>query len=468
MYEVPREYYFRIHHVRPRFKGDIENVLIFMAQSINSIGSEDNTVFADRMNAAIRTYPGNGNLALKTIKNWRTEISALFGFFEKRESVTYASRRAIELADRQDLVEFFKKYLYTFQYPGAHIKPDRILEQIEKGIHFKPAQYILKLLKYAQQNFGSIVGLSKAEACHCIFNDLRVTRDNEGAEATWRRIVDNRLSNEEYDQSGDVTRYAGDILDYMVKANLLKCIGNRYYLNPLESPAIAMFCSSNDWFDAYDNMIALKSANIEEIKIYTDLWFKYVNRDFGKINFATNAIKYVARNEQELALLEEQAEVIAREENLNGDNTLAIGDTGEGLIHMHEYARIVNGNRPDLVHLIKKIPNQFAVGYDFNSVELDELKRYIEVKTTISCDQLRFNTIHLTRNEWNTARSVRDRYFIYRLMLSSENRKLFLLQNPVELFDNGLIDVSFSSNGVDISFNPDSIGVYEELLSWVS
>lgn len=468
MYEVPSEYYFRIHHVRPRFKNDIENVLIFMAQSINSIGNEDNVVFADRMDSIIRTYPGNAHLALKTIKNWRTEISALFGFFEKKDSVTYASRRAAELADRQDLVEFFKKYLYTFQYPGAHIKPDRVVEQIEAGIRFKPAQYILKVLKYAQHNFGSIIGLSKAETCHCIFNDLRVTRDAEGPEATWRRIVDNRLNNEEYDQRGDIVRYAGDILDYMVKANLLKCVGNRYYLNPLETPAISMFCSSSDWFDAYDTMISLKSATIESVKILTDSWFQYVNRDFGKINFATNAIKYAARNEQELALLEEQAQIIASGDNLDSDSTLAIGDAGEGLIHMHEYARIINGHRPDLVHLIKKIPNQYAVGYDFNSVELDELKRYIEVKTTISCEQLHFNTVHLTRNEWNTARSVGARYYIYRLMLSSESRKLFLLQDPVKLFGEGLIDVSMNSNGVDISFDPDRIGVYEELLTWAS
>ena len=37
-YKIPDEYYFRIHHVRPRFKGDIENVLIYMAEEISRIG----------------------------------------------------------------------------------------------------------------------------------------------------------------------------------------------------------------------------------------------------------------------------------------------------------------------------------------------------------------------------------------------------------------------------------------------
>ena len=36
-YKIPDEYFFRIHHVRPRFKGDIENVLIYMAEEISRI-----------------------------------------------------------------------------------------------------------------------------------------------------------------------------------------------------------------------------------------------------------------------------------------------------------------------------------------------------------------------------------------------------------------------------------------------
>ncbi|MBD5110976.1 MAG: hypothetical protein HDT42_00340 [Ruminococcaceae bacterium] len=34
MYNIPEEYYFRIHQIRPRFKDDVENVLIYMATEI--------------------------------------------------------------------------------------------------------------------------------------------------------------------------------------------------------------------------------------------------------------------------------------------------------------------------------------------------------------------------------------------------------------------------------------------------
>ena len=44
-YRIPDEYFFRIHHVRPRFKGDIENVLIYMAEEISKVGERPTDEF---------------------------------------------------------------------------------------------------------------------------------------------------------------------------------------------------------------------------------------------------------------------------------------------------------------------------------------------------------------------------------------------------------------------------------------
>ena len=71
--------YYRIHHIRPRFKNDVEGVLFFIANSICQIGRLPKKEFKKELNAAIRFYPGNLNSTDKTINNWRTEISALFG-----------------------------------------------------------------------------------------------------------------------------------------------------------------------------------------------------------------------------------------------------------------------------------------------------------------------------------------------------------------------------------------------------
>ncbi len=484
-YKVPEEYFFRVHHVRPRFKGDIENVLIYVAEEISRVGEKEVDKFVEEVNAALFRYPGNAHRELKTINNWRTEISALFGFIEHTDTTDKPGRRAIELARSGDLVECFKMFLYNFQYPGAHIKPNRVLEQIEEGIHFKPAQYILKLLRYANRDGGNSIGITKFEVCHCVFNDLRVTRDCEGVEKTWERIFQNRKNGFTYDQTGDVIRYAGDIIDYMEIANLLKTYDSRtYYLNTLEEESIVKFCESNEWFSEYDKMIRQKSGSMEEVKACVSGWFSYVNRDMEDTDFSTDILAYIASDEEELKQLKENAanvetgglaDLIQRDDILEKRiikyfdqlTTKDIGDIGENLVHGHECMRIKLGGREDLLHLIKRIPTQFAVGYDISSVELDERKRYIEVKTTISSKPLHFNRIHLTKNEWNTASSTHDRYYVYRLMLSKNERKLFLLQDPVGLYKKDKINM-IPSDGAEITFDPKKVGEFEELLTWKS
>ncbi|HYE69085.1 MAG TPA: DUF3883 domain-containing protein [Anaerovoracaceae bacterium] len=468
MYSVPEELYFRIHHVRPRFKGDIENVLIYVATEISKLPSLPKDEFAGNINRSIMCFPGNSIRTEKTINNWRTEISALFGYMITVEDNTRPGKRAMELAEKQDLVESFKIFLYSFQYPGAHVKPNYVQELIEAGIRFKPAQYILKLLQYAEESTGNRIGITKAEVCHCIFNDLRCTRDNEDVTLTWERIKANRDNRVAYNQNGDVIRYAGDILDYMEIANLLITYsGGVYYLNSLENEAIIKFVNSEEWYTGYDSLITSRHATLSEINKCIVGWFEYVNRDISETDFETDILAYIADSKAEYEELKKTSYDLFGEklESVDTLSTKDIGDIGESLVHGHECQRVKIGAREDLIHLIKRIPTQFAVGYDILSVELDSRKRCIEVKTTISARPIHFNKFHLTTNEWNAAESYNDRYFVYRLMISKYERKLFVLQDPVKLYKTDLIQM-VPRDGADITFDTAKPGEFKELLSW--
>jgi DNA-binding ferritin-like protein len=59
MYRIPDEHFFRIHHVRPRFKNNVENVLIHVAEEIQRIGSTNCSSFRDSLNRSIKRFPGN-------------------------------------------------------------------------------------------------------------------------------------------------------------------------------------------------------------------------------------------------------------------------------------------------------------------------------------------------------------------------------------------------------------------------
>lgn len=451
MYKIPDNYYCRIHHARPRFKNDVENVLLYIANICKNITTTDMRSYREQVFNAIKLYPGNESSTDKTIHNWRTEIAALFGFYidDKITKTTRTGKMSNILADSGDLVQFFKYYSYKFQYPGGHIKPEYVKELIKCGVKFKPAKYILTLLHEADSYLGKPLGISKAEATHCIFNDLRVTRDNRDVKEVINLIKRNRETKIDYDSAGDTIRYAGDILDYMVLANLLKVSHNYYYLNRQENNAILAFINSEEYFKGYDSFYgtSFETSNIRTIEAD---WFKYVNDGLDPELFRTDISHYITDKE------ESEYKILVKDkidEVLFSANTKEIGDLGETLIVGHEKARVKEGGREDLLHLIMKIPTSYAVGYDVQSVELDARKRYIEVKTTISNKPLNFYSFHLTPNEWNTASSLNDRYFVYRLMISKNELTIYILQNPVQMYKDNLVNLNIRNNGADITFD---------------
>ncbi|MBW3112498.1 DUF3883 domain-containing protein [Bacillus sp. MCCB 382] len=465
IYNVPSKHYFRLHHPRPRFKNDIENVLIYIASEIAAIGKKPIKDFILDLDFAIKKYPGNLSKKQKTINNWRTEIDALFSFIIQEGSYLKPSIRALELATNQDLVKFFKLFCYHFQYPGGFLKPHINLEYLKNRINFRPCSYILEMLSEAEEKEGVRAGISKTEATHCIFNDLRVTRDGRSSKDTWKLIRANRQKDLDYDWTGDVVRYAGDILDYMVQANLLvKRPNNKYYINQVESISIHRFLNpTNDLFDYYKGISDISSLTLDEVKELDSEWVAYFNTEREEGFFDTDILALVAdtsKQYQELKSLIDLDRIIA-EGGLS--STGSIGSIGESLILTHEKKRIVQEGRPDLEHLIKLIPTMYAIGYDINSRDIDETHRNIEVKTTSSSTPLAFMRFHLTPNEWSAAESNKERYYVYRLMVTKGSLKLFVIQDPVGNYKNGNLS-AIPRNGMDIIFDPKKCGEEETLL----
>jgi len=477
-YETPNEYYFRIHHIRPRFKNDIENVLIYIATELSKLNRTDKRQFDVLFETAIRYYPGNATKTDKTIKNWRTEISSLFGLIEyySENNECSPSAMALLLARNQDLVEFFKYFLYYFQYPGFHIKTRHITELIKAGIRFKPTKYILELLSTGENETGGRFGISKEELTHCVFNDLRVTRDHRNPNEVISLIQNNRQKNARYNCRGDVIRYAGDILDYMVIADLLVKHGHFYYLNPTAIEIIVAFRESDIYFSGLDSYYGKNSFIPADLTVHYDSWFHYVNDTIDEEIFRTDIFDYLGLDREEYTKLESiteeeiqkwaETDFFSRIESGDEVKTKEIGDVGENLAHGHECMRVKKGGREDLIHLIHKIPTQFAVGYDIKSINLDETFRHIEVKSTISKGRLTFNSFHLTKNEFRAADTYRNSYYVYRLMITKESRKLFIIKDPIGVYksDTGALEIRISE-GADVTFN-NNAGTEEELLIW--
>jgi len=469
MYRTPKEHYLRIHHSRPRFKSNQEEVLIYIATEISKLYEMDKKDFKNKINNSIKLFPGNVNKSQKTIDNWRTEISSFFGLIQSdiNDKKSLPSTMAKMLANEQDLIQFYKYFLFSFQYPGGHLKSQENKKLIQNNVHFKPANYILKVLEEGEKVTKGRFFINKAELTHCVFNDLRVTRDNRLAKEIVELLLTNRKNKFDYDWSGDVIRYAGDILDYMLIANLLVCYdGQKFYINNTEKEVVASFIKSDSKCELYSRFYGQVDIKTNELTKLLPKWFDYVNTDLHKGIFKTDLYKYLGIEEASYKALVQEA-IDEFHNKISNDievKTKEIGDFGEGLILGHEKMRIKNGGKEELIHLIQKIPTQFAVGYDIQSVELNKTKRYIEVKTTVSSKKINYFNFHLTPNEWDVATTLKDNYFVYRLSITKGGTELRLLKNPVNLYKQDKISIS-PRDGADIKFS-DDVSEVTELLLW--
>lgn len=304
IYQIPNEYFFRLHHIRPRFKNNVEEVLLYVANSISDLEKLPEKEFNQKLNEVLKNFGKNQTAETKTINNWRTEISALFAFIQETDAgELYSGKMAKRLAENQYLDEFFNYFLYSFQYPAGHNKSHAIIEQIKKGVRFQPCQFILQIFQAATELSDKPFSITAEELTQCVYFDLRVTaQHSKTAHDVAKQIIENRENRVEYNHKykqlqtkegnypskGDVYRYAGDILDYMVLANLLKTKGTGYYyyLNDENQDLINRHIENTNFFDKYDVFYGFDEIENAQIAILEKNWFDYVNQFENIAEFA--------------------------------------------------------------------------------------------------------------------------------------------------------------------------------------
>lgn len=485
-YSVPEEFWHRIHFVRPRFKGNMENVLLYMANECCRIPRCSCKEYSERYYNAIRLFPGRIGVKRKTLQNWRTEIPALFGFYkeDKALDVTETSNMAKFLHEKQDLTQFLRLFLLSFQFPGGHMKPKDTGEIIFRNIRFKPAKLIIQVLLagnkiLSKQHSEKTMSISAEEATYCIFNDTRVTSGKVSPDNIAQTILNNRKENLKYYNpkdkkiqsrtgnprtKGDVTRYAGDILDYMEIANLLQVHYGYYSLKENQLQAIKVFNTDKTFFTGYDSFYGKKSYKTSELSLIESQWFEYVNKSMKPNLFKTD-LRSLFKSDEEIDVVFDDRikEVIISDTTTTKD----IGNVGEAIICGHEKMRLKINGYEDFIKLIQIVDSpSYHPGFDIDSYEADgtEDHRYIEVKTTISKKKIQMYGFHMSINEWRVANTIKEHYCVYRLMLSENDKTLFVLRNPVALYKSDQIDAE-PRDGMEISFTENNFKP-TELLIW--
>lgn len=472
LYEPPPEFAFRLHQVRSRFKNDVEAVLGYMASQVAALGELPPEQHRLELNAAIRRFPGNANVSLKTIDNWRTEISSLFGLVSGDESHRRPTELAFHLANNQDLISFFRQFLVRFQYPGSHVKAARVASMIKMGVRFHPAKFVIDLLLEGQKgNDEARFGISKGEATHLIWNDLRVTRGEENVSAVLARVMSNRAVKAAYNQAGDVVRQAGDLLDYMVLADILTREPNgRYYLKKSNMPVSIKLRDNVMSFDGYSKFYGAASLAASDVREVEWEWFDFAGK-LSDIDFSPDPLVLLEGIAQDSQADNEQgvlASLLLKplREKLDVGEKIAskdIGDAGEAIVIAHEQQRLSKIGNGKLAKKVKKIPDHFGIGYDILSfLGKAELQKFIEVKTSVTHGEIFMGQCHMTPPEWGSAETNREAYFLFRIMISTKSVRCFVIQDPVGRYKSEQLNMTVR-NGADLSYGEEA-GIWEELL----
>ena len=477
-YQIPDKFWFRIHFVRPRFKSNIENVLLYMANECCRIPRCSCSEYNKRYFNAIKMFPGNIGMTRKTLDNWRTEIPALFGFYKenKETDITETTQMAVFLHENQDLTQFLRLFLYLFQFPGGHMKAVDVKDIIYNNIKFKPARILIQVLLagnsiLSEQDSSKEMSISAEEATYCIFNDIRVTSGTVSANEIAQTILNNRKNKLKYYNPKDKkirsltgTPRTKDVLDYMEIANLLIKTNGYYYLKGNEMVAIQNFRDDKTWFKGYDSLYGKKDIETVELTKIEQEWFEYVNNSMRPELFKTDVkAMFCQKNIVDVVFDDRIKEVVASDDRTMKD----IGNLGEAMICGHEKMRLKINGYEDFVRLVQIVDSpSYHPGFDIDSYEADgtEAHRYIEVKTTISKKKIQMFGFHMSPNEWRVAGTIKEHYCIYRLMLSEQDKILYILRNPVSLYKADQIEAE-PRNGMEISFSTELFKP-TELLTW--
>lgn len=451
-YVTPAEHRLALHFSKSRFNRSYEDILLMIANEMAKMGVVTKDEFKQRMTAVLAPYLGS--ITQKAFDNNVTEPTRLFGMVIYQDKNVSAGNRTLNLARNQDVPGFFKAVCNKFQFPSGVNAAHVTKYLLSESVRFKPAQYLIKLLRAGSVRTGKTFAVTAKEIAHLVFNDKRVTVGQEPPEQRLNLFLELRNKNILCNGTNDVIRYARDFLNFMVWANLMIEYKKKYFLNEQEKTALDFIQNDDTFFEDFE--LAKQGTIVEtaEITEARQTWTEYyADSDFDEESILKTSLSAFSQAIVEITSENNKVETIktggldftgdileiAEAQKAKGQTTKDIGDEGEVIVYRME-RDLVKASRPDLLGLVKIVSNDTSLGFDIQSVLNLETgsKKYIEVKTTkrnfTPGDFSATSYFNISYNEWITARQYGDSYFIARVIIAREKLSIFIIQNPYKQF----------------------------------
>lgn len=427
----------RVAFPRGRILQQVEDELTILTQFIVKFAPKEKDEF-DRLIDA--EYAKLRSVSAKSIKNYRTEMTKLFGLITVgSDGIVNPSPRTILLVESQNFPLFFKTFCHRFQFPNGINKPQETTKQIDAKVNFKPAKFILDLFVLGVEKCGAGFSLNGNEVSNLVFNDVRVTSNARSADEVLKDLLELRSRKVRFEGGSRIAQHGREFLGYMLLARLLKEGEKGFELNERERPSVDYIRESDLILDVPDDYTTSAKSR-KEFQTEWGLWFGDVSQiekekfaaQKGKIEIPSIPVPGIDETPEAKALAAPTQEDLKE-----------IGGKGELVVLKYEKERIYQ-IRPDKIGLVQRVSNDTALGYDIQSLEFDDVsrKKFIEVKTTertFPPSEEVLTYFPMSGNEWETARSHGESYYIYRVFLTAKEPTMFVIQNPVKRCEEGHI-----------------------------
>lgn len=422
--------------VRGKALTDLDDLLPAYANILQEICPSDKVRFKQDFNKHLDNYLSISTK--KTLDNHRTEIAGkLFGmYYEDSEEVIHISERTLKLLEDSDQPAFFKDLCAKYQFPSGMNKIHTVRDQISRGVNVRQLSFVMKVaLEFSKANNT----ITKKEVGYYILNSLDVISGKATPDEVILQISKDRINEitREVKTPNKYSSYDNQHINEQLKllalANCITFNGQNININNKEMSYINSMADKYNTppsfnFYSYDLSTA---DNRKKAELDWDNYFSTLSDlDIEVLSTSTNSLVNIAIPDAP-----------------QGDriDTMALGDDGEEYVYKVERSRIEN-DFPRLVNKIKKLGKIKGLGYDIQSVlghgPNAAFAKYIEVKSTkrVTAPSDAFSdTVNLTRNEWTAAQQHKQNFFIYRVYFSQKETKIFIIENPFELNEQGKI-----------------------------
>lgn len=372
----------------------------------------------------------------KSIKNRCTEMLTLFGLtVTSDDGIVQPSQRCALLSASQDFPMFFQSFCHKFQFPSCLNAAKETQRQLEHDVQFAPAAFILQVLQKGVAKYGETFSVNAKEVSHLMFNDLDVTTGKKGPTQVLDALMTLRHRGVHYEGGSKWVQHGREFLGYMQLAGLLTENMGQFSLHRAAQKSTQYQSMRDDFFTVPKEYLESKTMKKKTVLAWQE-WYGAVSEEEQK-QFAASA--------EALDDVLEDEELPAESEPVEGrdESTKVLGDIGERIVLKYEKDEM-GKVRPDKVTIIRRVSGEPTLGYDIQSLETTDVRvrKLIEVKTTrrIFAPSAEIITYFgMSSNQWEAAQHYGEHYYIYRVFLLANEKKIYIVQNPAAKEKSNLI-----------------------------